>query len=98
MLTRHVMDDTSRQTTRNWWAALVAVLIAFGGMVVLVMSWSRFQVGPGAAPGDLVLLDFGKALTAPNQFAIPFEVSSVLLLAALIGSIYVAVERKGGNQ
>jgi len=98
MLTRHMMDDTGRQIAKNWWAALVAVVIAFGGMVVLVLSWSRFQVGPGTAPSELLLLDFGKALTAPNQFAIPFEVSSVLLLAALIGSIFIAVERKGGQK
>jgi NADH-quinone oxidoreductase subunit J len=67
-------------------------------MVTLVLQWDRFQVGPGLSPGDAVLSDFGKALTEPNQFAIPFEVASVLLLAALVGAIYIAVERKGGKE
>ncbi len=98
MLTRRVMDDTGKQSVPYWWAALVAVLITFAGMATLVLRWNRFQVGPGSSPSDLVLLDFGKALTDPNQYAIPFEVASVLLLAALVGAIYIAVERKGGNE
>lgn len=98
MLTRRVMDDTGSQTVKHWWAALVAALITCGGLTVLVLSWSRFQVGPGSSPSDLALLEFGKALTDPNQYAIPFEVASVLLLAALVGAIFIAVERKGGKE
>ncbi len=98
MLTRHVMDDTGSQTVKRWGVALVAALIAFGGMAVLVLRWDRLQMGAGSAPNEFLLRDFGKALTEPNQYAIPFEVSSVLLLAALVGAIYVAVERKGGKE
>ena len=97
MLTRRVMDDDAVQTNRNWWAALVAVLILFAGITTAVLSWTRVQVGPGLPPGDTILLDFGSALINPQKYAIPFEVSSVLLLAAVIGSIYVAVERRGGK-
>jgi len=97
MLTRHVMHDDAVQTTKNWWAALVAVLIVFGGIAAAALSWRRLQVGPGLPPGDSLLLDFGSALINPQQYAIPFEVSSVLLLAAVIGAIYVSVERKGGK-
>jgi NADH-quinone oxidoreductase subunit J len=97
MLTRRVMDDTGSQTTRNWWVALVAVVATFGGISAIMLSWNRLQVGPGVPPEDLVLSQFGTALTNPNQYAIPFEVASVLLLAALVGAIYIAVERKGGK-
>jgi NADH-quinone oxidoreductase subunit J len=34
------------------------------------------------------------ALVSPQGYVLPFEVASVLLLAALIGSIVVAWERK----
>lgn len=98
MLTRHVMDDVSSQLVRQWAPALAAVLITFGGMLVLLLNWPRLQMSAGTPPGDLVLLDFGKALTDQNLFAIPFEVSSVLLLAALVGAIFIAVERKGGKE
>jgi NADH-quinone oxidoreductase subunit J len=36
----------------------------------------------------------GAALVSPDQYVLPFEVASVLLLAALIGSVVVASERK----
>jgi NADH-quinone oxidoreductase subunit J len=32
----------------------------------------------------------GRAFVSPDAFVLPFEVASVLLLAALIGSIWVA--------
>jgi NADH-quinone oxidoreductase subunit J len=97
MLTRHVMDEQVRQTTRNWWAALVAVVILFAGIAGVANSWIHFQVGPGLRPDDQIITQFGEALVNPAQYAIPFEVASVLLLAAMIGAIYIAVERKGGK-
>jgi NADH:ubiquinone oxidoreductase subunit 6 (subunit J) len=36
----------------------------------------------------------GVALTSPDLFVLPFEVASILLLAALIGSVYVAMNKK----
>jgi len=97
MLTRRIMDDQNVQTNRNWWVALVAVLIVCAGITFAMLSWSRLQVGPGLPPADNLLSDFGSALVDPSRFSIPFEVASVLLVAALVGAIYVAVERKGGK-
>jgi NADH-quinone oxidoreductase subunit J len=97
MLTRRVMDDEAQQTNKNWWAAAIAVLIVFAAIAITAISWTRLQVGPGLPPGDSILFDFGSALINPQKYAIPFEVSSVLLLAAVIGAIYVAVDRKGGK-
>jgi NADH-quinone oxidoreductase subunit J len=37
---------------------------------------------------------FGVALTDPNQFALPFELASVLILLAMVGAIWVARERR----
>jgi NADH-quinone oxidoreductase subunit J len=39
------------------------------------------------------IANFGKALTDPGQYAVPFELASVLILLALIGAIWVARER-----
>ena len=97
MLTRRMMDDRGSQTNQGWWVALVAVLGIFGGLSAIMLAWPRLQVGPGVRPADSILTDFGTALVNPLQYAVPFEVASVLLLAALVGSIYVAVDRKGGN-
>lgn len=98
MLTRRVMDDHGQQTIRNWWAAAIACLILFGGLSAAVIGWDRMQIGPGLRPGDGLLTEFGTALVNPIQYAIPFEVASVLLLAALVGAIFVADERRGGKE
>jgi NADH:ubiquinone oxidoreductase subunit 6 (subunit J) len=36
----------------------------------------------------------GDALTSPDAYVLPFEVASVLLLAAMVGAVYVAFNRK----
>jgi NADH-quinone oxidoreductase subunit J len=36
----------------------------------------------------------GDALISPNAFVLPFEVASILLLAALVGAVYLAFNRK----
>jgi NADH-quinone oxidoreductase subunit J len=43
-------------------------------------------------------LSLGKAFVDPAGYVIPFEVASVLLLAALVGAIFVASERKEGKR
>ena len=46
-----------------------------------------------AIPGDsLTRLGFG--FVDPNQYALPFELASVLLLIALVGSIVIAGEKQ----
>jgi NADH:ubiquinone oxidoreductase subunit 6 (subunit J) len=48
---------------------------------------------PGGDVGDTVLA-LGRSLVNPDQCVIPFEVASVLLIVALIGSIAVALPGK----
>jgi NADH-quinone oxidoreductase subunit J len=95
MLTRRVATDSSPQINRNWiWAALASIAI-FGGLVWMVSQWSGFfSPMPPLNPRVDPLRDLGVALVSPNAYIIPFEVASVLLLAALIGAIMVAWERK----
>jgi NADH-quinone oxidoreductase subunit J len=38
--------------------------------------------------------ELGNALVSPDAFVLPFEVASVLLVAALVGAVYVAFNRK----
>ena len=99
MLTRRVMEDTGPQVNKNWgWAAAAAAGI-FAAMVGGLSAWSGFaKSSQKLAAEGANLANLGKALTAPDGFALAFEVSSVLLLGALIGAIYVALERKGGKE
>ena len=52
---------------------------------------------PGRRPAMPALtrcIALGQALVSPDGYVLPFEVASVLLLAALIGAIMIAWERK----
>ncbi|MGH2522862.1 MAG: NADH-quinone oxidoreductase subunit J family protein [Anaerolineales bacterium] len=95
MLTRRVMQDAGPQTNRQWWlGAIIAVALfaALGAVLSPVFPFAG-SAQPPAVPGDS-LAALGKSFVDPNQYVIPFEVASVLLLAALIGSIVIAGDSK----
>jgi NADH-quinone oxidoreductase subunit J len=93
MLTqRHLLDKVS-QTNKNWpWAAVMALLV-FGGLVFLSAQMYGFNQPRGELYGD-PLVNLSAALVSPDAFVLPFEVASVLLLAALVGAVYVAYRNK----
>ncbi len=90
MLTRREMREGGRQT-HGWWP-LPALLAAslFAGLAWLLNSIPATHVAAPALAGEDNVLLLGQALLAPQQFVLPFEVASVLLLAALIGAIVIA--------
>jgi NADH-quinone oxidoreductase subunit J len=94
MLTRRVMQDTGPQTNRYWGLAAALAAAMFVG-VVLVFSLvpGLQQVTAPAIPVDS-LEQLGFALVDPNQYMLPFELASILLLVALIGSIAVANDKR----
>jgi NADH-quinone oxidoreductase subunit J len=91
MLTRRVMIDTGPQVTRIWPIALLVSLAVVGGLVWLLSNWPGFN---GAAPAltndSAAIVELGVQLVSPDGYMVPFEVASVLLLAALVGAIFVA--------
>jgi NADH-quinone oxidoreductase subunit J len=95
MLTRRVAQDSGPQINANWvLAALVAILL-FGGLVWMNSLWGGFRTPlPVLPPGQDPLRMLGLALVSPAAYAIPFEIASVLLLAAMIGAIIVAWDRR----
>jgi len=93
MLTRREMRDRGPQTGSQWpWAAVLSALM-FGGIVWMVSS-TPLPTVPTAEVPETSIADLGRALVDPQGFVIPFEVASVLLLAALIGAVYVAWTRR----
>ena len=92
MLTRRAMSDDVIQTNSQWALSLVVAAVAFIALAGL-LNTTRW---PGLPAVDLSasLNQLGLALVKPDQFVLPFEVATVLLLIALIGSITVAGEKK----
>lgn len=98
MLTRGMMSPEGRRL--NSWSGLGAivavVLLIVLAQVVGSFPWATPGTALAEAPADS-LETLGKALVDPAQFVLPFEVASVLLLVALVGSIYVARARHPGE-
>jgi NADH-quinone oxidoreductase subunit J len=95
MLTRKDMRDQGPQMNPNWWfGALIAVLV-FAGLFFLLQGWSGLSATAADMPAGFdSISELGNALVSPDAYVLPFEVASVLLVAALVGAVYVAFNRK----
>ena len=95
MLTRRDLRDQGPQMNRNWWGGALIALLTFAGLFSLLQSWSGFSKSAADFPSGFDTVGrLGDALISPNAYVLPFEVASVLLLAALVGAVYVAFTRK----
>lgn len=95
MLTRKVMEDSGSQTNNNWWIAALGSVLLFAGLVWLITNWGGAAIqAPSLSDDSDFISKLGTSLVSPNQYVLPFEVASILLVAALIGAIVVAWDRK----
>jgi NADH-quinone oxidoreductase subunit J len=97
MLTRKDMRDQGPQMNRNWWFGALLSALIFVGLLFLLQGWSGLseKQGPTAIPAGFdAISELGNALISPDAYVLPFEVASVLLVAALVGAVYVAYNRK----
>jgi NADH-quinone oxidoreductase subunit J len=99
MLTRREMRDTGPGLNKNWWTSAVVSLLVFGGLTWLLSNWGGFSSQASAAlpSGFDPVAALGTALISPDQFVLPFEVASILLVAALVGAVYIAFNPRSGN-
>ncbi len=99
MLTRRIMEDTGPQVNKGWWLPVIGVVALFLGLVYGMSQWTGFDTLLPSLPADANNLAlFGQALTSPDSYVIPFEVASILLLAALMGAIYLGTEGRRGKK
>jgi NADH-quinone oxidoreductase subunit J len=64
-------------------------------LVVLIFNFPNVEQTAAALPVGLDTLQaLGIALVSPDAYVLPFEVASVLMLAALVGAVYVATVDK----
>jgi NADH:ubiquinone oxidoreductase subunit 6 (subunit J) len=90
MLTRRLMAEDLVQRNAQWgWSALGAVLLFVAlGVILFQVNW---PVVEAAVPKETIST-LGQDLM--GRYLVPFEVASVLLLVALVGSIIIARERE----
>jgi NADH-quinone oxidoreductase subunit J len=95
MLTRRVMQDTGPQNNANWWLGALIALVFFAGLTFTLLKVPGISDGsPTMVEGANPLQQLGIQLVSADGYLLPFELASVLLVAAMIGAIYVAWERK----
>lgn len=96
MLTRRTMTDTGPGLNRGWWLSAIIAVVTFSGLIWLVSAWDGFTKFAPAYPSAFDAVGaLADALVSPAAYVLPFEVASVLLLAALVGAVYIAFQRKG---
>ena len=95
MLTRREMLDKGAQTRSNSWLPALLGLAILTGLVFLIIRQPAFGRTAAQIPvGVDTLRNLGNALVSPDAFVLPFELASVLLLAALVGAVYIASGNK----
>ncbi len=90
MLSRGMMDPKQPRFNDQWRPALALVIVlaaVLGGLVTRV-AW---PIARGEVPADAIRR-LGEDFVGP--YVIPFELASVLLVAAMIGAIIIARERE----
>lgn len=94
LLTSHISE---RSVVAGWKQNLLSALAAVAGACLTLMTIFRFTFTPNTEPAaSSTVKDIGTALISygENGYALPFEVISILLLAAMIGAIIVARKEK----
>jgi NADH-quinone oxidoreductase subunit J len=90
-----VADVAQRQVHETpTWRKGVAGALAVGLFVLLAAALlsQDFKPAPGVAPRSASVAEIGEALLSPGRdgYVLPFEVISLVLVAAIIGAITIA--------
>jgi NADH-quinone oxidoreductase subunit J len=88
MVTRRVMGITD-SVNRQWLFALIAGAVILATLGFILLNTFGGVEAAGEVPAESIR-QLGVAFVDPQAYMLPFEVASVMLLAALIGAIVVA--------
>jgi NADH-quinone oxidoreductase subunit J len=94
LLTHHVEHKFDKPALANLLAGIGVAVVGAGLSIATILSFTFTPTSKSAV--DLNVNEIGRQLvnTDRNGFSLPFEVISILLLAALIGAIVVAKKEK----
>ena len=90
MLTRH--RDEEREDGRRWHRLLSFVGVTAFGLILLLTIWRLPFPESEADPASYTVQRLGEIVF--RHYVIPFELTSVLLLVALVGAVILA-KREG---
>lgn len=87
MLTEHLAAKTVRQNNSQS-PLVLAGLLGFVALLTALILKTPWPVTPAALKAKISVMELGQALMGTYVF--PFEVISILLIAALIGTVVIA--------
>jgi NADH:ubiquinone oxidoreductase subunit 6 (subunit J) len=100
MMTRRLMQARETPFNSQWVAGLATAVLFMGGISYIILNYwplapdanvplaHRTPVDDAVIENSVVVL--GKSFVSADAYVLPFEVASILLLAALIGAILIA--------
>jgi NADH-quinone oxidoreductase subunit J len=94
LLTHHISHKFERPPLMNFFLGL---LVAITGAALSIITFIKYPFRPSAGlPVDVNMQVIGRQLmgTGTNGYALPFEVISILLLAAMIAAIVIAKKER----
>jgi NADH-quinone oxidoreductase subunit J len=91
MLSRRLMSPEFQARNEQWLLGMAAAVALFAilAVILLQVNWPTTEA---SVPQDAIS-QLGQALVQPDQYVLPFEGASVLLLVALVGAVIIARER-----
>lgn len=94
LLTGRLKGALGMEAASRAWPAILAGALLFLGLAVALEGSSFPGSTATPAPAEATTAALGRALLDPNEYLVPFELVSVLLLAALVGAAYLARRRR----
>jgi NADH-quinone oxidoreductase subunit J len=100
MLSNRVQDRALQAETMNRYSGSLVAGLLFGGLAYLVLT-NDYELPAATATAPAEALPAKSSITAIGirlitNFALPFEVTSLILLIALIGAAYISTEDRHG--
>lgn len=97
MMTRRIMAAAEPAYNSQKWLGLITAVFTFAVFAtVTARFWPTDPIADNARPVvpastlQNSVVDLGEAFVSVNGYVLPFEIASVLLLAAMIGAIVIA--------
>ena len=96
MLSNRVQDRALESETMNRYSGLLVATLLFAGLAYLIQAggWALPAAPQAASTAKSSISAIGFRLI--TNFALPFEVTSFILLLALIGAAYISTEDRHG--
>jgi NADH-quinone oxidoreductase subunit J len=101
MVTRNVTGTEVRTVNKNYLLGIAIAVMVFASLFLAVSQWSQFNASAAEVDPQTLedtVVNIGVALVDADQFVVPFEVASILLLGALVGAIVIAWPKKASEE